>query len=355
MTSNAPTKRPRSESGFSLIEVLVGMAVLSVISMAVAGIGMSFVMQVTDGSNNSQIEATTAQWASMAFTRDVQGSSRIAPECAPGNGTRLITFEPSVAGPNIEYRVTTAGKTFGLQRVECGAGGSTQTVTEGLDTAPSIICDGSTCDVDTSPRVVSLKIRRSPRFEFTLDGVRRTTDVILAPEEPPAPIPVFVSLGGASPLTISGAAKLNVLGDAYLNNPGTTAANLSGSGSLIVTGDLQIQKGSSSGPVLIASGNPVLHVDGNGPSASQMNVCGWCDIRIGGTGTGTFDAAYPDPLANLPAPDTSGLATRTSCDLQSGYYVCVPGIYTGVFPPGGNGSSKFKMGPGNYILRGGFL
>ncbi|MGB3409718.1 MAG: hypothetical protein WBA45_00865 [Microthrixaceae bacterium] len=329
------------------------MAVLSLIAVAVAGISISFLMKVSDGSKDRLVEATAAQWASMAFTRDVQGSTRIAPECAPGTGIRLITFEPSGAGPSIEYRVTTSGNTFGLKRVKCGSGGTTLTVTEGLDTVPTISCDGSTCAVDTSPRVVSLHIRRSPKFEFSLDGVRRTTNVILDPEVAPVQIPVFVSLGGGTPLTISGAGRLKVLGDAYLNNPGTTAANLSGSGSLTVTGSLQVQKGSNPGPVLVATGNPVLHVDGNGPARSEMNVCGWCDIRISGTGTGTFDATYPDPFANLPAPDPSGLTTRNSCPVQGGYYVCSPGIYPGVFPPGGGGDSKFKMEPGNYILRGG--
>ncbi len=347
--------RHRDANGFTLIEMLVALAVLALIAVAVAGISISFLMQVSDGSRDRQADATTAQWASMSFARDVQGAAGIAAECAPGSGTRLITFRPSGTGPSIEYRVTSADGAFRIDRVGCGSGVPAHSLTSGLQIVPTVSCDGSPCLEGTNPRLVTLHVARSSSFEFKLDGVRRTTDGNVDPATVPREVPPFVSLGGSAPLSISGAGKLTVVGDAYINNPGSTAVTISGSASLSVGKDLLVQNGPVPGPVLVATGNPQLHVGGNGPALSEMNACGWCDIRIDGSGPGTFDSIFPDPNRFLPVPDTSGLTTQSSCTLQAGFYVCRPGIYTSPFPPGGGGDAKFKLEPGTYILRGGFL
>ncbi|HTO00298.1 MAG TPA: hypothetical protein VL068_06445, partial [Microthrixaceae bacterium] len=65
--------------------------------------------------------------------------------------------------------------------------------------------------------------------------------------------------------------------------------------------------------------------------------------------------SFPDPLRFLPKPDTSGLTQRSSCAPQGEILLCQPGIYPTAFPPGGGGDSKFKLEPGIYVLRGGFL
>ncbi len=349
-TNRSAHLRRHDAGGFTLVEVLVSMVALSMIAVAVTGIIVTLMMQFSNGASERLAEGTTAQWASMTFARDVQGSAGVDPECAPGSGTRLITFKSSDAGPGIEYRVRTTGSNFSLHRVRCGPGEASHRVVGDLTVAPTVTCDGSDCVNGTNPRIVTLHVARSSKFGFTLDGVRRTTDVI--PEA--VQVPSFVSLGGSKPLSITGSGKLTILGDAFVNNPGATAVTVANSGLLNIAGNLVIQKGANPGPVLIATGNPSIHVAGTGPAASEINVCSWCDIKIPASSSGVSPTAIVDPFKFLPAPDTVGVTTQTSCPLKSGVYVCQPGVYTGAFPPTSPGDAKFRLEPGHYTLRGGF-
>lgn len=346
----------RAQQGFTLIEMLISMAVLALVAVAAIGVSIGMVSRVTSDARERQAEATTAQWVSLKFARDVQGMSGVAPECAPGTGSRLVTVNSSGSDGTVEYRVSSSESGFSLLRVVCGDESSRLVLADELAFEPTVTCDGADCAQNTSPRVVEIRVQRSERFEFTLKGVRRTSDVL-----PPRPIPSLVSLGGDKPLAVTGAARLNVMGDVFLNNPGRIAASIEGSGSLSVTGNLLIQQGSPPGSALRVTGASRVSVTGNGPAASDIRQDISTRVDIMGSERSTPATEIEDPLRLLPPPNTSSMPTLTRCPLQGRYNVCQPGVYQGpaTFPPDEKGSSgggdrKFRLEPGVYVLRTGF-
>lgn len=324
---NLRTPRAHGSAGFSLVEVLAGLAVLSLIAVAVAAVSLSGVVRTSDNSRERQDDATAAQWTSLAFARDVQAASGTAAECSPGSGTRLVTLQSSDDGDLIEYRVLPSEATFGVYRVECGAGGSTRKVVDGLEEAPTVTCDGVPCVDGSTPRVVTLDVARTPTFRFELDGARRTTDG--NSESGPLEAPSFMSLGGDTPLAVTGTSQLRVVGNALINKPtsGTTAVSLNGSSRLDVEGEFRLESGAT---------------------------CTNCETNANKV-PGTFSTKIPDPLRFVPAPEQATLTGRTNCPVHDGVRVCQPGIYDAEFPPslGGGGVKDFVLEPGVYVLRGG--
>jgi prepilin-type N-terminal cleavage/methylation domain-containing protein len=65
------------ESGFTLLEVLIGIVLVALIAVGVSAISLSGVVTIKDDSRERQQEATTAQWTSLVFARDVQGASAV--------------------------------------------------------------------------------------------------------------------------------------------------------------------------------------------------------------------------------------------------------------------------------------
>lgn len=325
------------QGGFTLVEVLVSLVVLSMVMVAATAISLSGVVRISDDSRERQDDATTAQWLSVAFARDVQGASAVVAECSPpGSGSRLVTLKASDSDHVVEYRVVPSSGTFGIYRAECWPGGTTRKVVGGLDSSPSALCDGSPCVDGSTPRVVSLDVARTPTFEFELDGARRTTDGNST--SPPSEPPTFMALGGDTPLSVGGGSQLEVVGNALINKPTTSnvAVNINGSGAgpgefrLNISGEFRLQDGS---------------------------VCNGCT----GAGKankppGTFATAIPDPLRFLAAPDEINPPVRTDCPPHAGVRVCQPGIYNLAFPVagGGGGSVKdFELEPGIYVLKAG--
>jgi len=78
--------RERSRSGFTLVEVLVGVVMLGLIGIAVASISITGVLQFSDDSQERQADAATAQFASVVFAGDVQGAAGLTDECAAAAG-----------------------------------------------------------------------------------------------------------------------------------------------------------------------------------------------------------------------------------------------------------------------------
>ncbi len=332
------TQRVRSMAGFTLIELLIATVMLGLVLIAVMAISMSGVVRMNDETAERQADATTAQWSSMAFARDVQGASGVVAECAPGAGVHLLTVRASDDGERVEYRRSNVAP-YALRSVGCDDG-SNRTVVEGLEDPPTVACeaqDGTTgpCLPDTSPRVITMEVSRTEKFDFELDGARRTTDGNSA--DPPLESPTFVAIGGDTPLSVGGNSALWVVGNAYINRP-------------------------PSGPAVSLIGGPGS--PGN-PNSWRLRVSGDFRLENGGTCPGCsnrserqpgfFATRIPDPLRFLPAPDIAGLSVRTNCPITDGIRVCQPGIYEVEFPPavGGGGVKDFRLQPGVYILRGG--
>ena len=313
--------RRTGTAGFTLVEVLVAIAVLGAVGVAIGAISITGVLQVGKDSEERREDSTTAQWVSMYFGRDVQGAVAVTDGSAcGGNPDRVITLQQS-DGTEVEYRAVGSGP-YDLVRYEC-SGGSSRTIVTDLDEAPK--CDPA-CPVGET-RKVTLKVTRTATFSFDLDAVRRpTTSGGTAP--PPSDAPQFLSLGG-DPLDIGGSSRLEINGAAYLNKPttGTTAITINGSGEkLVVSGDFRLEQGAT---------------------------CSGCDTKANKQ-PGTYATAVPDPLRFLPAPSTAGLPTNPPCTTQpGGLRLCSPGIYTDPFPPV-NGNVAVELLPGTYVLRDGF-
>jgi prepilin-type N-terminal cleavage/methylation domain-containing protein len=330
--------RREAQTGFTLIEVLIGIAIAALVAVAAAAVSITAVVSIGEDSVERQQEATTAQWAAQAFARDVQGAVGLVGQCASG-GTHLVTLAEA-DGRRVEYRSRQDGATFALVRVECDSGVERVVVDE-LTAAPTVRCasvGGVTvpCAVGSTPRRLSLSVQGSPTFPVELDGARRTTDGNSA--QPPFEVPTFVALGGGTPLSAGGNSQLRVVGNAFINRPasGNVAVQLQGgSGSpadpssyrLFVTGDFALQSGA---------------------------ICPNCSTHANEVPT-TFDNELPDPLRFTPEPPTDSLPTRTNCPVTAGVRVCQPGIYEVEFPPaqGGGGVKDFVLEPGVYALRGG--
>ncbi|UDY37312.1 PulJ/GspJ family protein [Dermatobacter hominis] len=333
------SRRPRGAAGITLIEVLIGIVIVGLIAVAISAISLTAVITIKDDSQERQQEATTAQWSSLTFARDVQGASSLVSACGSG-GTHLLTLQASDSAEKVEYRsVPTGAGTFGLTRTVCGSSG--RTVVGDLHIAPTVTCaqaDGTAvaCAPGTAPRRITLAISRTSAFAFELDGARRLTDGNST--APPLEVPTFVSLGGDTPFEAGGTSQLQVVGNALINRPtsGAAAVRLSGgpaspgnpaSYRLRVSGDFELQTGAT---------------------------CDGCPTRSDKQ-PGTYQTRLLDPLRFLPVPDQSTMSTRTNCPVQSGVRICEPGIYPTEFPPavGGGGVKDFKLLPGIYVLQAG--
>jgi prepilin-type N-terminal cleavage/methylation domain-containing protein len=348
--------RQRATGGFSLVEVLVGLAVLSAVAVAVASISVAGVLRVSDDNQDRQGEATTAQWASIAFARDVQGAAGVAPVPCGDAGSALVTFRASDSDRTVTYwSAPPAGPgPYALVRTECEPGGTpstSRTVVEDLQSPPAIQCiDGSNpvaCASAARLTRAVLSIGQSNSFSFALDGSRRMTGES-GTFPPPQQVPTFLAIGGATPLAIRGNACLQVVGNAYVNKPpnGAVAVDFDGNSRLEVTqptdrepcltnppefqpGEFRLQEGATC-PGCPGKANPV-------PQSPP------------------FPDAAPDPLRFLPVPPADGAPIRTDCPVTGGVRVCEPGVYEVEFPPsqGGGGVKDFEFRPGTYILRAG--
>lgn len=324
--------RRSGAGGFTLVELLIGIAILGLVGVVLAAVSLTGVLQIRDGSQERGREATTAQWTAITFARDVQGAAAVVAECAPGVGDHLVTVQASDSTTRVEYRTNQVGSRFELVRTVCGAG-SSRVVVRDLETQPTVECEAAdgtvgACAAPSTPRRLNLDVARSSSFAFELDGSRRMTDGNSTAD--PLEVPTFVALGGDTPLEAGGNSQLTVIGNALINRPSTTdeAARLYGASFLEVTGQFQLQSGATC-PNCATNANKI---------------------------PGTYQTRLLDPLRFLPAPDASAMLTRTDCPVQGGVRVCQPGIYLDEFPPsggGGGGVKDYELRPGIYMLRDG--
>ena len=334
----------RVQSGFTLVEVMIGVVMLGLIGTAVASISITGVTAVTDDNTERQQDALSAQWVAQVFARDVQGAGSIGDECAAGDGVHLVSLvesgDPTMV---VEYR-RSADAPYSLFRVVCGS--TPRQIIDELEDPPLVICPtgadpDATCAPGSRPRTVELSVSRTQSFGYELDGVRRTVDLAEqnVPDDELLDSPEFVALGGVGgPLRIQNG-TLIVEGDALINAPnsGPAVIKTGGSGTFEVTGRFGIQAG-----------------------LPDSQACENCPGSVMGK-LERFPQRLPDPLAFLPAPDTSAMVVRTDCPVQSDPVagdrrVCSPGIYDVEFPPAGpgvGGTKRFELQPGIYVLRGG--
>ena len=216
--TDTPT-RPRREAGFTLIEVVVTVAILGIIAAGLAGVVMSYLKNTlaTSGQLN---ETHDVLFASAYWQRDVASlgvrsttynsdpsvhsfplvtSVNTATACSLPSGTTVITLAWSEyadpANPDTQHTVTvsyvaqTGADGYQLRRVRCTGStvNSNVVLAKQLNGVPTVDCSGggvTGCDDATGsvPQIVKMTLstvdansNAGTPYTVTLTGERRQT------------------------------------------------------------------------------------------------------------------------------------------------------------------------------------
>jgi prepilin-type N-terminal cleavage/methylation domain-containing protein len=205
----------RRDDGFTLIEMVITVAILGIISVALCGVMFQYFTSTTATSARLN-ESTDEQFVSTYWQNDVSSLGRrsfatstntfvvdqsvfvgaaSSGDCGYGIGSRVVGFgwnefetDPTAPDPwstkaqGVAYvTVPNAGGGLTLQRVRCkgAAVGTPLTVAHNLTGTPAISCD-TTCTAATPPNRVSMtfsvkdaKTPGSPGYTTTVSADRR--------------------------------------------------------------------------------------------------------------------------------------------------------------------------------------
>jgi prepilin-type N-terminal cleavage/methylation domain-containing protein len=183
-------RRMRGDTGFTLIEMVMTVAILGIVSASLLGVVLQYLQTASDTSARLN-ESTDQQFISTYWQNDVSslgrqtfsGSIPLTPaqsvfvnaagpsNCGSAVGTVVVAFswnEFNVNAVNpdnawgttpheVAYMTVPSGSRMLLKRVRCknGVADSPQTVAHNLTAAPAITCDTS-CGAATPPNRVSM-------------------------------------------------------------------------------------------------------------------------------------------------------------------------------------------------------
>ena len=183
-------RRRRVDDVFTLIEMVLSVAILGIISAALCGVVLQY-LQITSDTSARLNESTDQQFISTYWQNDVSSLGRQTlnsssvltrdqsvfvnsagpASCGTSMGTVVVAFawnEFNVDAPNpanawdttpheVAYVTVPAGSRLLLKRVRCrnGEADLPQTVAHNLTTPPTIACD-TTCGAATPPNRVSM-------------------------------------------------------------------------------------------------------------------------------------------------------------------------------------------------------
>lgn len=207
-------RRRRADDGFTLIELVLSVAILGIVSAALCEIVLQYLKTTTDTSARLN-ESTDQQFISTYWQNDVSSlgrqtlnsSSALTPDqsvfvssagpagCGTSVGTVVVAFawnefNVNAANPanawdttphEVAYVTVPAGSRLLLRRVRCrnSAASQPQTVAHNLTTSPTIDCD-TVCGAATPPNRVSMtftvkdaKNPNSPGYTTTVSADRR--------------------------------------------------------------------------------------------------------------------------------------------------------------------------------------
>jgi prepilin-type N-terminal cleavage/methylation domain-containing protein len=211
-TMRWPTRLRADESGFTLVELVIGIAITGLLISAISS-ALFVALRTTEVTNKRMAESHDVQIASAYLANDVQSASSVnAPNATTncsGTFTTLITFTYATSGnPAAVYKCGTA------------ANGETQVTRTFNNGTPIVIAHFAgtarpsvtvTYDTSTPPIPVSVKMTFTKASDCTLDctytlyGSRRSFNPSTGAGtgSPPGDI-VLLSTGAASPLTVQG-------------------------------------------------------------------------------------------------------------------------------------------------------
>jgi prepilin-type N-terminal cleavage/methylation domain-containing protein len=210
-------RRLSAEDGFTLVELVVTVAILGIIVVALAGVVLAFLRNTVD-TEARLTESHDVQFAAAYWQRDVasvgvrsnaydtsthsfalEPSVDVGPCGLPDGATAVVTLawseytsmasdgEPTKV--RVTYAARSAGASYELLRIRCGSQPSTVQVADSLAAVPTATChraDGATIACTGAagevPEVVKLLLtvqdsssRNPAPYVATLSGERRQT------------------------------------------------------------------------------------------------------------------------------------------------------------------------------------
>ncbi|MFM7068234.1 MAG: type II secretion system protein J, partial [Actinomycetes bacterium] len=184
---NRPERR-RSSSGFTLVEILIGVGILSAIMLVVGFVSINGTISVADQNTVRHLDANSASFVSTQFGKDVQAAAELSKDkgaadlkwdgCGADSrrGNKSAAFGDAVVSlvesrplssdqkPIVTYWTKQIGNTFDLTRVRCTSGLNDAEpvhvqLVEGLNEPPEVWCDGErNCPGLARPNRITLKV-----------------------------------------------------------------------------------------------------------------------------------------------------------------------------------------------------
>lgn len=335
------------ESGFTLVEVLISIAMLGIVAAVIA---QAIVVSAENSRQTPQRlnESHDAQLASAYLATDVQSAQKITDSsqtCSPSSPLTgqqdLVNFSYDGVDGGLSmasyYYGTTGGQSV-VVRTFCGSDGSLQnqaTIVHFAGPVPTVTCPTSgnpaaACDPVIVPKPNRVKISFTDHnnvlgtndYTFDVSGARRGYAGAGSPAQP-GELPRLLALAGASGC----GGVLNVS-----TSPG---------GSLTVNGG-DVIVNSTCQPAVQFGGNGNLSIPSGTLQIVSPGTCSAC-----ATSPTPRTTSVPDPFTGLAIPDESGLPVFTDGNPAHG-----AGVYRGTpltFPNG-----RTDLAPGLYIVEAGF-
>ncbi|MFD0804904.1 type II secretion system protein [Nocardioides caeni] len=203
--------RAQRDAGFTLMELVVTVAIIGVVTTVLSGVVIAFLKNTAD-TQARLTESHDVQLAAAYWQRDVSsiGVRSTTPDPATGNyplaqwasdtacGNLPSGYSPDItlswgeytsrtsSDPPAQIKITYAtklvsGSTYEMVRVRCGTAASVVSVANNLAGRPQVRCDGGNCVPSaTAPRIITMRLqvhdageRHSGDYTATLTGERR--------------------------------------------------------------------------------------------------------------------------------------------------------------------------------------
>lgn len=205
-------RSPGREAGFTLIELVITVAIMGIISGALIGVVFQY-LKVTSANRTRLSESTDQQFISAYWQQDVSSlgkrtftpddttnpvpsaasvfTTATAGDCGYGVGSPIVRFEwtafevgaatsdaawAATSTQSVAYVLVPAGDAHEIKRVRCGGvSDSTFVVAHNVTRVDELACDPSPCTTAGLPERVSMRFTVKDTSEKSVDTSYTTT------------------------------------------------------------------------------------------------------------------------------------------------------------------------------------